>query len=115
MRDLSHLVESSEHVSDIPEETFVFIRNEHTHRGLSLREKWSRVAFHLLAIWYMSAKRKLQVIPMLKDMFSDLGLEGGCAEVFNNYPNIVKKLTPAKKKGSNGVKMGTKSLGKGKK
>ena len=63
LRDLSHLVETSEHVSglscmaDIPEETFVFIRNEHTHRGLSLREKWSRVAFHLLAIWYMSAKK----------------------------------------------------------
>ena len=121
LRDLSHLVETSEHVSglscmtDIPEQTFVFIRTEHTHRGLSLREKWSRVAFHLLAIWYMSAKRKTQVIPMLKDMFNDLGLEEGCAEVFNNYPNMVKKLTPAEKKGPNGVKMGTKSLGKGKK
>ena len=121
LRDLSHLVETSEHVSglscmaDIPDETFVFIKNEHTHHGLSLREKWSRIAFHLLAIWYMSAKRKIQVIPMLKAMFNDLGLEGGCAEVFSNYPNMVKKLTPAEKKGPNGVKMGTKSLGKGKK
>ena len=118
LRDLSHLVETSEHVSglscmaDIPDETFVFIKNEH---GLSLREKWSRIAFHLLAIWYMSAKRKIQVNPMLKAMFNDLGLEGGCAEVFSNYPNMVKKLTPAEKKGPNGVKMGTKSLGKGKK
>ena len=92
LRDLSHLVETSEHVSglscmtDIPEETFVFIRNEHTCCGLSLREKWSRVAFHLLAIWYMSVKIKIQVIPVLKDMFNDLGLEEGCAEVFNNYP-----------------------------
>ena len=102
-------------MADIPDETFVFIKNEHTHRGLSLREKWSRVAFHLLAIWYMSAKRKIQVIPMLKAMFNDLGLEGGYAEVFSNYPNMVKKLTPAEKKGPNGVKMGTKSLGKGKK
>ena len=82
LRDLSHLVETSEHVSglsymaDIPDETFVFIKNEHTHCGLSLREKWSRVAFHLLAIWYMSAKRKIQVIPMLKAIFNDLGLEG---------------------------------------
>ena len=63
----------------------------------------------------MSAKRKIQVIPVLKDMFNDLGLEEGCAEVFNNYPNMVKKLTPAEKRGPNGVKMGTKSLGKGKK
>ena len=112
LRDLSHLVVTSEHVSgpscmaDIPDETFVFIKNEHTHRGLSLKEKWSRIAFHLLAIWYMSAKRKIQVIPMLKAMFNDLGLEGGCAEVFSNYPNMVKKLTPAEKKGPNGVKMG---------
>ena len=48
-------------------------------------------------------------------MFNDLGLEDGCAEVFNNYPNMVKNLSPAEKKGPNGVKMGTKSLGKGKK
>ena len=115
LRDLSHLVENSEHVSglscmtDIPDETFVFIRNEHTNHGLSLREKWGRIAFHLLAIWYMSAKSKIQVIPVLKDMFNDLGLEEGCAEVFNNYPDMVKKLTPAEKKGPNGVKMGTKS------
>ena len=63
----------------------------------------------------MSAKSKIQVIPVLKDMFNDLGLEEGCAEVFNNYPNMVKKLTSAEKKGPNGVKMETKSLGKGKK
>ena len=93
----------------------VFIRKEHTHLGLSLREKWSRVAVHLLAILYMNAKSKFQVIPMLKDMFNDLGLEDGCSEVFNNYPDLVEKLTPAEKKGPNGIKMGTKSLGKGRK
>ena len=82
LRDLSHLVETSEHVSglscmaDIPDKTFVFIKDEHTRHGLSLREKWSRIAFHLLAIWYMSAKRKIQVMPMLKAMFNDLGPEG---------------------------------------
>ena len=82
LRDLSHLVETSEHVSglsymaDIPDVTLVFIKNEHTRHGLSLREKWSRVAFHLLVIWYISAKRKIQVIPMPKAMFNDLGLEG---------------------------------------
>ena len=63
----------------------------------------------------MGVKSKNQVIPGLKVMFSDLGLKDGCAEVFNNYPDLVKKLTPAEKKGPNGVKMGTKSLGKGKK
>ena len=121
LRDLSNLVETSEHayglsyMTDLPDETYVFIKNEHTRRGLSLKEKWSRVAFHLLTIWYLRAKSKFQVIPVLKDMFNDLELEDGCSEVFSNYPNMVEKLTPAEKKGPNGVKMGTKSLGKGKK
>ena len=42
-------------------------------------------------------------------------LEDGCSEVFSNYPNMVEKLTPTEKKGPNGIRMGTKSLGKGKK
>ena len=122
LRDLSHLVETSEHayglsyMTDLPDETYVFIRKEHTCQGLSLKEKWSRVTFHLLTIWYMREKSKFQVIPGLKVMFNnDMGLMDGCAEVFGNYPNLVKKLTPAEKKGPNGVKMGTKSLGKDKK
>ena len=102
-------------MTDLPDETYVFIKNEHTCRGLSLKEKWSRVAFHLLTTWYMRAKSKFQVIPWLKVMFNDMGLMDGCAEVFSNYRNLVKKLTPAEKKGPNGVKMGTKSLSKGKK
>ena len=63
----------------------------------------------------MSAKSKFQVIPMLKDMFNDSGLENDCSEVLNNYPNMVEKLTPAEKMMPKGIKMGTKSLGKGKK
>ena len=121
LRDLSHLVETSEHayglsyMIDLPDETYAYIRKEHIHQGLSLKEKWSRVAFHLLTIWYMGAKSKNQVISGLKVMFNDMGLMDGCTEVFSNYPNLTKKLTPPEKKGPNGVKMGTKSLGKGKK
>ena len=48
-------------------------------------------------------------------MFNDMGLMDGCTEIFNNYPNLVKKLTPTENKGPQGVKMGTKSLGKRKK
>ena len=121
LRDLSHLVETQEHsyglsyMMDFPDETYVYIKKEHTHRGLSLKEKWSRVAFHLLTIWYMRTKSNNQVISGLKVMFNDMGLMDGCTEVFSNYPNLVKKLTPTEKKGPNVVKMGTKSLGKGKK
>ena len=39
----------------------------------------------------------------------------GCTEIFNNYLNLVKKLTPTENKGPQGVKMGSKSLGKKKK
>ena len=80
-----------------------------------MKEKWSRVAFHLLTIWYVGAKSKNQVISGLKVMFNDMGLMAGCTEVISNYPNLVKKLTPTEKKGPNGAKMGTKSLGMGKK
>ena len=62
----------------------------------------------------MSANSKFQVIPMLKDIFNDLGLEDDCSEVIYNYSNMVEKLTPPKKNVPNGIKMGTKSLGKGK-
>ena len=62
----------------------------------------------------MRAKRKNQVISGLKVMFNDMGLMDGCTEIFNNYPNLVKKLTPTENKGPQCVKMGTKSLGKGK-
>ena len=63
----------------------------------------------------MKTKSNNQVISGLKVMFNDMGLMDGCTEVFSNYPNLVKKLTPTEKKGPNGVSMGTKSLGKGKK
>ena len=63
----------------------------------------------------MRAKSKNLVISGLKVMFNDMGLMDGCTEIFNNYPNLVKKLTPTEKKRPQGIKMGTKSLGKGKK
>ena len=63
----------------------------------------------------MITKSKNQVISGLAVMFNDMGLMDGCNEIFSNYQNLVKKLIPTEKKGPNGVKMGTKSLGKGKK
>ena len=53
LRDLSHLVETPEHsyglsyMVDFPDDTYMYMKKEHTRRGLSLKEKWSRVAFHL--------------------------------------------------------------------
>ena len=68
LRALSYLVETSEHLyglssmTDLPDETYVFIRKEHVHFGISLKEITSRIAFHILSIWYMSVRNRPQSI-----------------------------------------------------
>ena len=121
LRELSHLIQTPEHtyglvcMTNLPDETYAFIRREHTHFGLSVKEIQSRIAFHVLCIWYMPAKCKFHVIPMLKEMFHDLELADDCEEVIDKFPSVVDKLkTNAYKVETTKIKMGTKSLGKGK-
>ena len=121
LRELSHLIQTPEHtyglvcMTNLPDETYVFIKREHTHFGLSVKEIQSRIAFHVLCIWYMQAKHKFHVIPMLKEVFHDLELADDCEEVIDKFPSVVDKLkTNAYEAETNKIKMGTKSLGKGK-
>ena len=121
LRELSHLIHTPEHtyglvcMTTLPDETYVFIRREHTHFGLSVKEIQSRITFHVLCIWYMQAKHKFHVIPVLKDMFHDLELADDCDEVIDKFSSVVDKLkTNADKAETNKIKMRTKSLGKGK-
>ena len=121
LRESSHLIQTPEHtyglvcMTNLPDETYAFIRREHTHFGLSVKEIQSRIAFHVLCIWYMPAKCKFHVIPMLKEMFHDLELADDCEEVIDKFPSVVDKLkTNAYKVETTKIKMGTKSLGKGK-
>ena len=101
-------------MTNLPDETYVFKR-EHTHFGLSVKEIQSRIAFHVLCIWYMQAKHKFHVTPMLKEMFHDLELADDCEEVIDKFPSVVDKLkTNAYKTETSKIIMGTKSLGKGK-
>ena len=64
LRELSYLIQTPENayglvcMTNLPDETFVYIRQEHTHFGLSVKEIQSRIAFHVLAIWYLQAKGK---------------------------------------------------------
>ena len=115
LRELSHLIETPENayglvcMTNLPDETYVFIRREHTHFGLSLKEIQSRIAFHVLCIWYVQAKSKFHVIPMLRDMFFDLEMEDDCAAVIDRFPNVVEKLKATIKIVPNKTKMGTKS------
>ena len=121
LRELSYLIQSPENtyglvcMTTLPDETYVFIRREHTHFGLSVKEIQSRKAFHVLCIWYMKGKCKFHVIPMLKDMFHDLELADDCDEVIDKFPSVVDKLkTNADEVETDKIKMGTKSLGRGK-
>ena len=101
-------------MTNLPDETFVYIKQEHTRFGLSGKEIQSRIAFHVLAIWYLHAKGKFYIIPMLRDMFHDLELEDDCAEVIDRFPWVVN-IVNSKQNSPSKIKMGTKALEKGKK
>ena len=63
----------------------------------------------------MNAKGKLDVIPIIKNMFQDLELEDDCMEVINRFPIVAERLkSTANRNVPNNIKMETKSLGKGK-
>ena len=74
LRAVSYLVETSEHLyelssmTNLPDETYVFIRKEHVCFGLSLEEITSRIAFHILSIWYMGVRNRPNVIPTIISM-----------------------------------------------
>ena len=56
LRDLSKLIQTPENaygvacITNLPDATFVCIRQEHTHFGLSVKEIQGRIAFHILVI-----------------------------------------------------------------
>ena len=52
---------------------------------------------------------------MLRDMFHDLELEDGCAEVTDKFPGVVNVVNNSKQNFQSQIKMGTKALEKGKK
>ena len=101
-------------MTNLPDEASVYIRQEHTHFGLSVKGIQGRIAFPVLAIWYILAKGKYHVIPIIKDVFHDLELEDECAKIIDKFPGVVDRnlrdnRTPNK------IQMGTKVLRKGQK
>ena len=71
LRELSELIKTPENaygiscITNLPGATFVCIRQEHIHFGLSVKEIQGRIAFHVLAIWYILSKRKYHIIPLI--------------------------------------------------
>ena len=88
----------------------------HTCFGLSVKEIQGRIAFHVLAIWYILAEGVHHIIPLIKKIFYDLELEEECADVLDKFPWMTSDIDAfgAKNK-TNNIQMGTKVIGKGQK
>ena len=97
LRKLSCLIQTPENaygivcMTNLPDEAVVYIRQEHTHFGLSVKGIQGRIAFPVLAIWYILAKGKYHVIPVIKDVFHDLQLEDECAKIIDKFPGLVDR------------------------
>ena len=97
LRELSCLIQTPENaygivcMTNLRDEAFVYIRQEHTHFGLSIKGIQGRIAFPVFAIWYILAKGKYHVIPIIKDVFHDLELEDECAKVIDKFLGVVDR------------------------
>ena len=96
-------------ITNLPEATFVCIRQEHTCFGLSIKEIQGRIAFSVLAIWYILAKGVKDKVSLIKVMFYDLDLEEECANILDKFPWLTSAIDAfgAKNK-TNNIQMGTK-------
>ena len=112
-KELSGLIQTPENaygllcITNLPDPTFAHIRHEHTKFGLPVKEIHGRITIHVLGIWYLQAKDKFHIIPMIMEMFRDLKLNDECEEVIEIFPGCRIKPNPKK------VHMGTKLLKKG--
>ena len=115
LRELSNVIKTPENaygiscITNLPEATFVCIRQEHTHFGLSVKEIQGRIALNGLAIWYILSKGVYHVIPLIKEMFYDWELEEECADILDKFPWMTsdRDAFMAKNK-TNKIQVGTK-------
>ena len=103
-------------ITNLPDATFVCIRQEHSHFGLTVKEIQGRIAFHVLAMWYILAKGVKDKASLIKELFCDLELEEECANIFDDFPWMTSDKDEIEfKNKTNKIQMGTKVLGKGRK
>ena len=100
-------------ITNLPDATFVCIRQKHTRFGLSVKEIQGRIAFHVLAIWYILAKGVKDKATLI-EMFYNLELEEGCADIFDKFPWVISKRDETGTGNKmNNIQIGTKISGKG--
>ena len=122
LKELSKLIKTPENaygvscITNLPEATFVCIRQEHIRFCLSVKEIQGRIAFHVLAIWYILAEGVKDKVSLIKEVFYDLELEEEFADILDKFQWLTstKDAFGAKNK-TNNLQMGTKVLGKGQK
>ena len=91
-RKLSNLIQTPEnaygiaYITNLPDATFVCISQEHTYFGLSVKEVQGRIAFHVLAIWYILATGVKDKASIIEEMFYDLELDEEYADIFDKFP-----------------------------
>ena len=104
-KELSRLIQTPENayglscIPNLPDPTFAHIRHEHTKFGLSVKEIHGRIALHILDIWYLQAKDKFHIIPMIMEIFRDLELYDECEEVIEMFPEMIEdgsRIKPTK-------------------
>ena len=122
LRELSKLIQTPENthgitcITNLPNATFVCIRQEHTHFGLTVKEIQGKIAFHVLVIWYILAKGVQDKVSLIQEMFQDLELEEECANIFDDFQWMTSdKNEIGSKNKANRIQMGTKVSGKGRK
>ena len=117
-KELSRLIQTPENayglscITNVPDPTYANIRHEHTKFGLSVKEIHGRITLHILGIWYLQAKDKFHIIPMIMEMFRDLELYDKCEEVIEIFPEMIgngSRIRSTSKK----VHLDTKLLKKG--
>ena len=103
-------------ITNLPDATFVFIRQEHTHFSLPVKEIQGRIAFYVLAMLYVLANGVHDKASSIKEMFYDLELDEEFENVFDKFPWVTSERdgTGPRSKANN-ISMGTKLLGKGQK
>ena len=120
LRELSSLIQTPEkaygisYITNLPDATFVYIRQEHTCFGLPVKEIQGRIAFHVLVLWYILTNGVQDRASLIKEMFYDLELDEECEDVFDKLPWVTSERdgTGTRNKTSN-ISMRTKILGKG--
>ena len=92
-------------ITNLPDPTFAHIRHEHTKFGLSVKEIQRRIALHILDFWYLQAKDKFYITPMIMEIFRDLELYDECEAVIELFPEMIEdgcRIKPIPQKGAYG-------------